>query len=303
MEENKIYVVINEDSFKEFCEEKLGEDITADDYINMEKFKNEKIHLVPHYFPNKYYIRPNSTKYDIYINIQDEWEINNIVNITEDDIEELLDDNSIEDIETHKHWKDILGFKVIDRQSFVESLLPSLTDEEAIRLIKILSRSYKTTSYSFYLIYDKESCNIYIHDNRFNNSYKLPFTTLDKEDLTNLIRQNSIRNINCKINENGKLINFDDNISDIVITPHYSQGIRILKRDDRYIIRDYIRDNYFNPVKHITVVGSTEKEAIHKFRVALTESFLNKDRFGHKDILKTLEMYQHIIESHEDKEF
>lgn len=304
MEKPKIYVVMNVNKFKKLCEEKLGDDITANDFIDMEIFKNEKVHLIPNHLPNRYIVGPNIRHYNIYINLQEEWKEKNIVNITERDIEELLEDNAIEDIETHEHWKEILGFKVVDKQSFYDNILPSLTDEEAIGLLKTLSRSYKiNVDHIFYLVYDKDIFYIYIHDSRANTSYKLPHTTLDKENLTDLIKQNSVNNITCKINEHSKLINFDGNISNICVMSGFSQGIKILKKNNRYIIREYIRDGLLNPIGHIGVIGSTEKEAIHKFRNALTENLLSRNIYGHKDTSKTFEMYKHVIKSQEDKEF
>ena len=39
MGDMKIYVVLNIDNFKKLCEEKLGENITADDFIALESLK------------------------------------------------------------------------------------------------------------------------------------------------------------------------------------------------------------------------------------------------------------------------
>ena len=47
MGDMKIYVVLNIDNFKKLCEEKLGENITADDFIALESLKKVQVHLVP----------------------------------------------------------------------------------------------------------------------------------------------------------------------------------------------------------------------------------------------------------------
>ena len=78
MGDMKIYVVLNIDNFKKLCEEKLGENITADDFIALESLKKEQVHLVPKFkaLIEKYYIRANSEEksdYDIYIKIKGNW--------------------------------------------------------------------------------------------------------------------------------------------------------------------------------------------------------------------------------------
>lgn len=300
MEESKIYIVLNANRFKELCEEKLGDEITADNYIEMEKLRNEKISLVPQNIPNKYYINLDVPRYNIFVSIQDKWKLNNIVNLTDDDIEELLDDDAIEDIETYRHWKETLAFKITDKETFYDDILPSLTDEEAIGVIKRIYQRHRChVDYNFYLVYDEDCCHIYIHDSRTNTSYKIPYTTLDKEQLTNLIKEESVENVSCKINENTEYINFEDNISDIRRVNSFSHGIRLYKVNNRYVIRDTIRDDYFKRYG-MTVSGSTEKETIHRYREVLTRNFLNKKLLGHQDIARTMDMYKHIIE---DKEY
>lgn len=300
MEESKIYIVLNATRFKELCEEKLGDEITADNYIEMEKFRNEKISLVPQNIPNKYYINLDVPRYNIFVNIQDKWKLNNIINLTDDDIEELLDDDAIEDIETYRHWKETLAFKVTDKETFYNDILPSLTDEEAISVLKRLyQRNRGNVEYNFYLVYDEDRCHIYIHDSKFNTSYKIPYTTLDKEQLTNLIKEESVETISCKINEETDYINFEDNISNIRRVNGFSHGIRIYKINDRYVIRDTLREDYYKRYS-MSVSGSTERETIHKYREVLTSNLLNKRLFEHKDVARTMDMYKHVIE---DKEY
>lgn len=300
MEESKIYIVLNATRFKELCEEKLGDEITADNYIEMEKFRNEKISLVPQNIPNKYYINLDVPRYNIFVNIQDKWKLNNIINLTDDDIEELLDDDAIEDIETYRHWKETLAFKVTDKETFYNDILPSLTDEEAVSVLKRLyQRNRGNVEYNFYLVYDEDRCHIYIHDSKFNTSYKIPYTTLDKEQLTNLIKEESVETISCKINEETDYINFEDNISNIRRVNGFSHGIRIYKVNDRYVIRDTLREDYYKRYS-MSVSGSTERETIHKYREVLTSNLLNKRLFAHKDVARTMDMYKHVIE---DKEY
>lgn len=290
MEENKIYVVTNINRFKELCEFKLGSNITADDFIEMENFKDEKVHLVPRYASNKYYIHPNRSQYDIYVKIQDEWHLKNIINITEQEIEDFIEEDVIEDIETNKHWKNVVGFKVLNKYSFYEKIFPTLTDKEAICVIKTLSKYAKiNTNYNFYLIIENNKTHIYLHNDSINVSFKLPYTTIDKENLNYLIRNSIILNIPCKINHYDELIKFNNETSDIGLREGLSANINFYERNNRYMIRDVIRNYFSNNLKRIYVTGSTEKEALHKLRNTLSEHFFNKD------ISPTLEMYKHLL--------
>lgn len=291
MEENKIYVVTNINKFKEVCEDKLGSNITADDFIELENFKDERVHLVPRYTSNKYYINPNSPQYDIYVKIQDKWYLKNIISITEQEIENLIDEDVIEDIKTIKHWKNVVGFKVINNYSFYEKIFPTLTDDEAICVIKTLSKYSKiNTNYNFYLIFENTKAHIYLHDVSLNVSFKLPYTTVDKETLNYLIKNSITLNIPCKINHCDELIKFNNTTSDIGLREGLSANISFYKKNNRYMIRDIIRNYLSNNLKRIWVTGSSEKEALHKLRNALSEHFLNKE------LSPTLEMYKHLLD-------
>ena len=135
MEDMKVYVVLDIDNFKKLCEEKLGNRITADDFIALESLKKEQVHLVPRFkaLIEKYYIRVNSEEksdYDIYIKIKDNWFKKDLIDITERDIEKLQDNNTIESLEEYESWKDTFAYKIIDEDKFNNNILPKLTDEE-----------------------------------------------------------------------------------------------------------------------------------------------------------------------------
>ena len=140
MKDLKIYVVSNIDKFKELCEKKLGKNITPENFIDMENFRNDKVHLVPRNIPYEilnYYVPNTLLRYDIYVEIQGEWKLMDITNIDEKDIEELLENNAIEDLEESKNWKDIFAYEVIDIKDFLKQVDGKITDKEMITLLSI----------------------------------------------------------------------------------------------------------------------------------------------------------------------
>lgn len=305
MEEQKIYVVMNINRFKGLCLEKLGDEITADDFIDMESFKSEKVHLIPHPLPNNYLVGPNIRNYDIYINLQEKWQEKNIVNITNSDIEELLEDDALEDIETYEKWKETLCFKVDKKECFYDKIFPLLSDTEAISLIKTLTRTHKiNVEYNFYIVYEEDTANIYIHNSFINTVYKFPFTTLDKDELSDLIKDEIVSNCECKINEESESIKLDNKLSNIGPERGFLRDIRILKTQDYYMIREPFRNSYREDYRPVIVKGSTAKDVIYAYRRKLTEFFFSRDRlFGHKDFSKTYDIYKHLIDRSKDIEY
>lgn len=301
MDKPKIYVVMNANKLKDLCEKRLGNDITADNYIDLEGFRDEKIYLIKKDFPDAIYIGTDIPQYDMYINVQDEWKLNNIVNITDTDIEELLENHDIEDIKIYRNWKEVLGYKILSNQTFCRRILPLLTDEDSIRAIKMLSRNPKITD-RVYLVYDNDCAYIYI--NTYNISYKLPQTVLSKECLSDIIQYEAVENISCKINEDNKLIKFDNKTMHIMSSKPLT--IRVLQRNNRYVIRTYIRDIPGYSTKNINVFGNTKEEAIYRLRHIMEDDFSKKvinDLFGHKDIKSTLDLYKNLAKPFEDKEY
>lgn len=289
MENCKIYVVTNVNKLKELFEEKLSSNITADNYIDMENMRNEKVHLVERNVPEGYSTN-DETIYDIYIHSQNGWKLNNIAEITDSDIQNLYLNCSIENIEDYKHWKNVTGFKVIDTEKFYSKIFDLLTDRETIGLINMVNRCFKVkTDYEFYIICENGISNVYINEKIRNIAYKLPYTDINKEDLSDFIKNGIISSKDCKINKNTDRINFDGITSIIGLEYTLLRGIRVYPRGDYYIARTPVRTKGFHERRVLHVVGPTERDALHGLSKKLTELFMHDN----KDI--TYETYKHLI--------
>lgn len=300
MENFKIYVVSNIEKFKSFCEEKLGNNITADDYIALESFKEEQVHLVPKYrsIIDEYYIKPKSqqeSKFDIYLNIKDNWIKKNLIKILEDDIDELLDNDIIEGLEEHKDWVDTFAYKVIDQCKFNEKILPCLTDEESIAYLSILNRFYNNTT-DIFIVSDNDKFKILVKDSKVGTLEILPYTTLEKYDLLNFIKKDIIEYCKCKINQEKSEITLDGINYSFGLSRRFAYG-KMIKyvRDGKYVARGIYKDGSDN-VKVVHTFGRTEKEAIHRLREKM--ELLT----GHttENTKKTLDLYKDCIDDKND---
>ena len=142
----------------------------------------------------KYYIRANSEEksdYDIYIKIKGNWFKKNLIEITERDIKELQDNNTIEDLEEYESWKNTFAYKIIDEDKFNDSILPKLTDEEIIAYSSILSR-FNNENNDIFLINYNDRFKIFVRDAKINQLQLMPYTTLNKEDLLDFIKRDYI---------------------------------------------------------------------------------------------------------------
>ena len=297
MGDMKIYVVLNIDNFKKLCEEKLGENITADDFIALESLKKEQVHLVPKFkaLIEKYYIRANSEEksdYDIYIKIKGNWFKKNLIEITERDIKELQDNNTIEDLEEYESWKNTFAYKIIDEDKFNDSILPKLTDEEIIAYSSILSR-FNNENNDIFLINYNDRFKIFVRDAKINQLQLMPYNTLNKEDLLDFIKRDIIQYSKCRINEEKSLIKLDENTYFYTLSRRFAYGNRFLRqiRDGKYVARAFCNDK-FNNKRVIHAFGETEREAKEKLREKICLIM------GHRaeDTKKTMKVYEELMD-------
>ena len=297
MKNFKIYVVTDVEKFKSFCEEKLGNNITADDYITLESFKEEQIQLIPKYYSmkDKYYISLTSKQesiFNIYLNIKNNWIKKNLINILENDIDDLLDDDIIEDLEEHKNWVDIFAYKIINQDKFNEKILPCLTDEEAIAYLSVLNRSYNNTT-DIFIVSDNDKFKILVKNTKVGKIEILPYTTLEKYDLLNFIKKDVISYCKCKINKEEGEINLDGIHYDFELSQRFAYGRMIRPvREDKYVARGIYNDKLGN-AKVTHAFGRTGKETIHKLR----EKMEKLSGHSAKSTQKTIDLYNDHIDT------
>lgn len=287
MKDLKIYVVSNIDKFKELCEKKLGKNITPENFIDMENFRNDKVHLVPRNIPYEilnYYVPNTLLRYDIYVEIQGEWKLMDITNIDEKDIEELLENNTIEDLEESKKWKDIFAYEVIDIKDFLKQVDGKITDKEMISLLSI-QNNYNL---DIFLINTDNEFSIMYKNHKANILRELPYTKLDDQDILDLIKNDVISSSRCQINNDFDSIKLENEKIEI----HPSRGmnnifIRI-RPDGKYDVRIRIRNGDLYRTNMVRAIGNTESQALKSLKERLF------DRLNSPSI--TFKVYQHLLQ-------
>ena len=292
MEFYKPFVVLNADKFIELCEKKLGDNITADDYILFESFKDEKIHLVPR-FTYILYIENRKINYDIYINIKNEWIEKNIVDIDCKDVEELLDDDVVVNIEDYEKFKNKIAFQITNNALFIDKFFEKLTDSEACAFSK-------KSKHNIFLIEDKNSYTIYVENEKICALDILPFTKLDKNDILYLINNDAIKNVKCKVNSEDAIINISNTNFNIMINHRDLQEPLVLARNNRYVAKTNVKINDSMSLnKIVTAYGNTPVEAKQRLKEKI-QNLLSRET-NSRNI--TFEMYKHLIKPHDDKDY
>lgn len=286
MENSKIYVVLDIDKFNNFCEEKLGVDITADDFISMESFRNEKVHLVPKYgaATTNYYISGKS-KYNIFVNIRNEWEEKNIVSITDRDIERLLKDDIIQDEKEFEKWENTFSYEVSSLVEFCKYIDGKFSDKEMLVLLSNSSRS----NFDIYTVKIKDEHVIMFKDSKFDILRILPNARLTQNEILDLINNDVLISDKCKINYENNSIKLDNKLFEISSMNSVFPRVNIRLRPDGYYDAR-IRTHTTNPyqVSMVRAVGKTEQEALNSLKNRLLNS-LNTPNV-------TMRAYQHLVE-------
>lgn len=287
MENSKIYVILDVDKFNNFCEEKLGSNITADDFISMESFRNEKVHLVPKYgtvVTINYYLHGKS-KYNIFVNIRNEWEEKNIVSITDADIEKLLEDDIIQDEKEFKKWENTFAYEVSSLVDFCKYVDGKFSDKEMLLLLSNNTRS----NFDIYTVKIKNEYVIMYKDSKFDILRILPNARLTQKEILDLINNDVLISDKCKINYENNSIKLDNKLFEISSMNRGFPRINMrLRPDGYYDVR--IRTNNTNPYQTsmIRSVGKTEQDALRSLKQKLLNS-LNAPSV-------TIRAYQHLIE-------
>ena len=247
MENLKIYVVLDIDKFNNFCEEKLGSDITANDFISMESFRNEKVHLVPKYGTTtfNYYISGKS-KYNIFVNIRNEWEEKNIVSITDKDIERLLEDDIIQDEKDFKKWENTFSYEVSNLAEFCKYVDGKFSDKEMLLLLSNNSRS----NFDIYTVKIKNEYVIMYKDSKIDILRILPNARLTQKEVLDLINNDVLISDKCKINYEDNSIKLDNKLFAISSMNKVFPRINMRLRSNGYYDVS-IRTNNTNLVKHL----------------------------------------------------
>ncbi len=283
MVKQKIYVVSDIDEFKEWCEEKIGDRITAEDYIELEKLNGKDVHIVQHPF-DSYSIGTSVIEYDIYAKKSNRWERNDIIKIVDIDIKELLEEDVIEELEEKK---DILAFKVIDAKKFYNEILNDIEDLEFICMIYMIGRQRNNPD--IYIINDaSDYFKILFRDGKINLVRGLPESILNKEKVLALFRENIITGVKCEYIKKSNSIKFGEQQYFLTNGSNNLRGVTIREDKERYIATTYLKkpNSIVIPARGL---GKNEREAITnlKNRVA---SYL-----GH-DTEKIINLYQKQID-------
>lgn len=282
MENSKIYIVLDVDKFNDFCEEKLGKNITADDFISMETFRNEKVHLVPKF--RTYYMNGIS-KYDIFVNIHNEWEEKNIVSITDNDIEELLKSDIIQDEKEFKKWKNTFSYEVSDLVEFFKYADGKLSDKEMLALLA----SNERNNFNIFIVNLKNEYIIMFKDRKLDILRTLPNVRLKQKDILDLINNDVLISNKCKINYEDNFIKLDDKLFDISSINKGFPSIHIrIRPDGNYDVRIHLSNTDPRQLSIVRSIGKTEKDAL----CSLKQKLLN--RLNAPSV--TMRAYQHLIE-------
>lgn len=285
MENSKIYVILDIDKFNNFCEEKLGSDITADDFIYMESFRNEKVHLVPKYGATTNYYITGKSKYNILVNVRNEWEEKNIVSITDRDIERLLEDDIIQDEKEFKKWEKTFSYEVSNLVEFYKYVDGKFSDKEMLLLLSNNNRS----NFDIYTVKIKNEYVIMYKDSKIDILRILPNARLTQKEILDLINNDVLISDKCKINYEDNSIKLDNKLFAISSMNKVFPRINMMLRPDGYYdVR--IRANNTNPYKvsMVRAVGKTEQDALRSLKNKLLNS-LNAPSV-------TMRAYQHLIE-------
>lgn len=295
MKDLKVYIVKNVDDLKKLCEKKLGDTISAEDYIEMERFKNENVYLVPHVpHGNRTYLQE---RYDIYNATKNNGRLENIIAITLDDIDKLLSHDSIEDLRDYQNWKTILGFKVVDTRRFYDKLFKIVSPEEFIAIINILNRTNKARyNYEFYIARDDKTTNIYMKNEKTGFAYKLPHTELNDIDLSYLIKNSIVETIDCRTKDTNEM-NFAGRLCYILPDNTFLRNFSIEKKNRGYIAKAIIRGNAKTSDKYITVHGDSIEDARNKIQEKMQQAL------AHTNTNITSKLYNDLIIDEKDKEF
>lgn len=290
MEKPKIYVILNVDKFNHFCEEKLGSEITADDFIAMETFRNEKVHLVPKYgtITTNYYHSATKSKFNILVNVHDDWEEKSIVPITDKDIENLLSDGIIQDEKEFKQWENTFSYEVSDLVKFFKYVDGKFSD---IEMISLLSAN-TLNKYDIFVVNIKNEYIIMYRDSKINCLKCLPNARLYKKDILDLINNDILISDKCKVNYECDAIKIDDKPYLMLLSTKSSPNIYMrIRPDRRYEVRIRTRNIDSHQISMARAFGKTEQDAIH----SLKQRLLN--RINAPNV--TMRAYKHLIESKE----
>ena len=200
MEKQKIYVVNNVNEFKEWCEKKIGDRMTADDYIELEQLDDREIHIV-----QRPILIENCIEYDVFTKMPIGWERNDLVSIRDVDIEKLLEEQIIEVLERKK---DMLAFKVTDAKKFYSGISNDIKDNEFISMISMLGRQ-RNNPVIYLINYTDNDFKVLFRDGKINILRELPESVLDKEKILELFKKDIIACVKCEYNEKLKSMRFE----------------------------------------------------------------------------------------------
>lgn len=287
MKDLKIYVVSNIDKFKELCEKKLGKNITPENFIAMENFRNDRVHLVPRNIPYellKYYIPNTVLRYEIYVENQGKWILTDITSIDEKDIDELLENNAIEDLEESKNWKDIFAYEVIDIKDFLKQVDGKITDKEMITLLSIQDNY----NLDIYLINTDNEFSILYKNHKTNTLRELPYTKFDEQEILDLIKNDVISSSRCQIKNDFDSIKLENEKFEILSSRGINNIFIRIRPDGKYDIRTRIRNGDFYRPSMVRAIGDTEAQALKSLKTKLF------DRLNSPSI--TFKVYQHLLQ-------
>ena len=286
---SKSFLVINAENFVKFCEKKLDTDITADDFILLESFKDEHINLVT---PSSSVldICRGISKFDIYIKIRNSWIKRNIVDIYYSDILELLDDDTIMDANEYINWKDKLAFEITDINRFMKDYFKRFKDSEAIQLFKTLHN--RPGDKNIYLVADDKGLySVLVNDIRTMELNELPLTKLTELDILYLIKNDLAKNVKCKVNKYRTDIIVNDKLIHIRPTFRYLKLPNKRYNSKNKCIFEVSYLDKFHKYRTVATCDENEKIALENLRQKLEKVF------GHEcnDMEKTTELYKNVI--------
>lgn len=294
MKKQKIYAVNDIDKFKEWCEEKIGDRITAEDYIELEQFNDKEIHIVQCLNDNyispiliQNYIGNSVIKYDICIKESNGWETNNIMRLTGTDIKELIEEGVIEELERKKN---ILAFKVINAKQFYNEISNDIEDKEFISMISMIGRQRDNAI--IYLINSEENdFKILFRDGKVNMLRELTESILDKEKILALLKEDIIANVKCEYSEKADIIKFEKQDYLLASTRNNWRGIVIRSNTNRCIATTYLKSPSDTPNrdKILAAYGKNESVAIKRLKDRLV-------RYLDHDTEKIINLYSKEIE-------
>lgn len=282
MEKQKIYVVNNVNEFKEWCEKKIGDRMTADDYIELEQLDDREIHIV-----QRPILIENCIEYDVFTKMPIGWERNDLVSIRDVDIEKLLEEQIIEVLERKK---DMLAFKVTDAKKFYSGISNDIKDNEFISMISMLGRQ-RNNPVIYLINYTDNDFKVLFRDGKINILRELPESVLDKEKILELFKKDIIACVKCEYNEKLKSMRFEKENYFLTDTKNNLRGIIIRSNTLKYVAMTHLRktDNEYRQSELVYGFGKNESTAIKNLKSRLV-SYLDHDT------KKIINLYQKQIE-------